>query len=89
MSWYWNNFQITSILKYLNTFDVVSNRTPPPRLDLRAENAIPILSAALNSLSDIIVSGDKDLLDVSEKYGIKIVDPRTFFQLIKGIKDSK
>ena len=79
--------QITSILKYLNTFDVVSNHTPPTKIDLRDENDIPILSAALNSLSDIIVSGDKDLLDVSEKYGIKIVDPRTFFQLIKGIKD--
>ena len=42
-----------------------------------------VISAALNSHSDIIVTGDKDLFEVSEKYGIKIVDPRTFFQLIK------
>ena len=80
--------QITSILKYLKTFDVVTNHTPHTKIDLRYESDIPVISAAMNSLSDIIVSGDKDLLDVSEKYGIKIVNPRAFFQLIKGIKDS-
>ena len=81
--------QITSILKFLRTFEIVTNHTLPKKIDLRDENDIPVLAAALNSLSDIIVTGDKDLLDVSEKYGIRIVDPRTFFQIIKGIKDSE
>ena len=81
--------QITSILQYLRTFDVVSNHTPPMKIELRDENDIPVISAALNSHSDIIVTGDKDLLEVSEKYGIKIVDPRTFFQLIKGLENSQ
>ena len=81
--------QITSILQYLRTFDIVSNHTPPIKIKLRDENDIPVISAALNSLSDIIVTGDKDLIEVSGKYGIKIVDPRTFFQLIKGIDNSK
>ena len=80
--------QISSILKYLKTFEVVKNHAPPTKIGLRDKNDIPVLSAAINSSSEIIVSGDKDLLDVSEKYGIKIVDPRTFFQLIKGIIDS-
>ena len=80
--------QIISILKYLKTFDVVTNHTPPTKIDLRDENDIPVISAAINSFSDILVTGDKDLLVVSEKYGIRIVDPRTFFQFIKGIKDS-
>jgi len=83
------NKQITSILQYLRTFDIVSNHTPPIKIELRDENDIPVISAALNSHSDIIVTGDKDLLEVSEKYGIKIVDPRTFFQLIKGLDNSK
>jgi putative PIN family toxin of toxin-antitoxin system len=80
--------QITSILQYLKTFDIVTNHTPPTNIDLRDKNDIPVISAALNSYSDIIVTGDKDLLEVSKKYGIKIVDPRTFFQLIKGIDNS-
>jgi len=81
--------QITSILKFLRTFEIVTNHTLPKKIELRDENDIPVLAAALNSLSDIIVTGDKDLLDVSEKYGIRIVDPRTFFQIIKGIEDSE
>lgn len=80
--------QITSILQYLRTFEIITNHTPPTKIELRDKNDIPVISAALNSHSDIIVTGDKDLLEVSEKYGIKIITPRTFFQLIKGIDKS-
>ena len=80
--------QITSILHYLRTFEIIANHTPPTNINLRDKNDIPVISAALNSHSDIVVTGDKDLLEVSEKYGIKIVDPRTFFQMIKGIDSS-
>jgi len=80
--------QITSILHYLRTFEIIANHTPPTNINLRDKNDIPVISAALNSHSDIVVTGDKDLLEVSEKYGIKIVDPRTFFQLIKKAENS-
>ena len=79
--------QITSILQYLRNFEIISNHTPPVKIELRDKNDIPVISAALNSKSDIIVTGDKDLLEVSEKYGIKIITPRSFFQLIKGINN--
>ncbi len=79
--------QITSILQYLRTFEIISNHTPPVKIELQDKNDIPVISAALNSKSDIIVTGDKDLLEVSEKYGIKIINPRSFFQLIKGINN--
>jgi predicted nucleic acid-binding protein len=77
--------QITSILQYLRAYEIIEDYTPLTKIELRDKNDIPVISAALNSHSDIIVTGDKDLLEVSEKYGIKIVDSRTFFQLIKGI----
>jgi putative PIN family toxin of toxin-antitoxin system len=79
--------QITSILQYLRTFEIISNHMPPVKIELRDKNDIPVISAALNSKSDILVTGDKDLLEVSEKYGIKIITPRSFFQLIKGINN--
>ena len=80
--------QITSLLQYLRTFEIISNHIPPLKIELRDKNDIPVISAALNSHSDILLTGDKDLLEVSEKYGIKIVTRRTFFQLIKGIDKS-
>ena len=78
--------QINAILQYLRTFEVISDQTLPAKIVLRDKNDIPVLSAALNAHSDNIVTGDKDLLEVSDKYGIKIVNPRTFFQLIKDIE---
>ena len=79
--------QINAILQYLRSFEVVSDHTPPTEIVLRDKNDIPVLSAALNSHSDFIVTGDKDLLEVSDKFGIRVVDPRTFFQIIKSINN--
>jgi putative PIN family toxin of toxin-antitoxin system len=78
--------QIQSILKYLKTFDVITDQTPPDNLDfldIRDKNDIPILAAALNGKCDTIVTGDRDLLDVSDKYNIKIVDPKRFLKIVK------
>ena len=77
--------QISSILSYLKTFKIVTDHQPPMKIKLRDKSDIPVISAALNSKSDVIVSGDKDLLEVSGHYGIKIVDPRSFFNLLKGL----
>ena len=79
--------QINAILQYLRSFEVVSDHTPPTEIVLRDKNDIPVLSAALNSHSDFIVTGDKDLLEVSDKFGIRVVDPRTFFQIVKSINN--
>ena len=41
--------QITSILQYLRTFEIITNHTPPTKIELRDKNDIPVISAALNS----------------------------------------
>jgi len=81
--------QISSILQYLKTFEVVANHNPRSKIELRDKYDIPVISAALNSRSDILVPDDKDFLEISDICGIKIVDPRTFFQIIKGLDKSE
>ena len=83
------DMQISSILQYLKTFEVVANHNPPSKIELRDKYDIPVISAALKSRSDIFVTGDKDILEISDICGIKIVDPRTFFQIIKGLDNSE
>lgn len=79
--------QVFSILQFLKSFEVISDHNPPVKIKLRDKTDVPVLSAALNSKADVMITGDKDLLEVSEKYGIKIIDPRTFFQFIKGLNE--
>jgi putative PIN family toxin of toxin-antitoxin system len=81
--------QISAILSYLKTFKIVTEHQPPMKIELSDKNDIPVISAALNSKADILVSGDKDLLEVSGQYGLKIVDPRSFFKLLKGLEKSE
>jgi uncharacterized protein len=76
--------QIQDIIKYLKSFLVIKNHTPPVEIILRDKNDIPVLAAALNSNSDFLVTGDKDLLEVNQAYSIKIVSPKEFFQTIKS-----
>jgi putative PIN family toxin of toxin-antitoxin system len=78
--------QIQSIIDYLRSFEIITDHSTSIDIQLRDENDIPVLAAAINSKTDILVTGDKDLLEVNNKYNIPIVDPRQFLQIIKGSK---
>ena len=75
--------QIQDIIRYLKSFLIIKNHTPPVKINLRDKDDIPVLAAALNSSSDFLVTGDKDLLEVNKTYDIQIVSPKEFFQAIK------
>ena len=75
--------QIQDIIKYLRSFEIIKNHTPPIEIKLRDKNDIPVIAAALNSNSDFLVTGDKDLLEVNNKYNIQIVNPKEFLQFLK------
>ena len=51
---------------------------------VRDPSDIPILAAALASGADALVTGDRDLLELEQPVGIRIVSPRGFWQLVKG-----
>ena len=76
--------QIKEIIEFLKNFEVISNFDINESLRLRDSDDIPILSAALSGEVDILITGDKDLLVVSEKYGLRIVTPREFLKLTKS-----
>jgi putative PIN family toxin of toxin-antitoxin system len=55
---------IKSILKYLRSFEIISDHTPSEAIEIRDKNDIFVLASALNGKCDILISGDKDLLEV-------------------------
>jgi hypothetical protein len=56
----------------------------PPPVAVRDPDDAVILSEALVLRADVLVTGDKDLLEAGEVPGISILDPRSFWQLVRG-----
>jgi uncharacterized protein len=58
-----------------------------PEIRVRDPTDAPILAAALASGADVLVTGDRDLLELDQPVRIRIVSPRGFWQLVKGPAD--
>jgi putative PIN family toxin of toxin-antitoxin system len=58
-----------------------------PEIPVRDPADAPILSAALACGADVLVPGDRDLLELDQPVRIRIVSPRGFWQLVKGPAD--
>ena len=43
-----------------------------------------VLASAVESRADVLVTGDRDLLDIAADAPIKIVDPRGFWDLLRN-----
>jgi putative PIN family toxin of toxin-antitoxin system len=59
---------------------------PPKRapVAIRDPDDAVILGEALAMAADVLVTGDKDLLEAGEVPDIKILDPRGFWQLVRA-----
>lgn len=56
----------------------------PSKLQVRDEDDRWVLESALRAGAEILITGDKDLLDISDKVAeLKIITPREFWELIQ------
>jgi predicted nucleic acid-binding protein len=60
----------------------------PPPVAVRDPVDAPVLSEALAAGSDVLATGDKDLLEDGEVPGIRILDARGFWQLVRELTES-
>ena len=56
----------------------------PSPVTIRDPDDAVILSEALALGADVLVTGDRDLLEAGEVPGISLLDPRGFWQLVRG-----
>lgn len=76
--------QIQEILAFLETQTVQPKPKLPSPLQVRDEDDQWILASALAAKAEVLVTGDKDLLDVADKVGgLTITDPRGFWNLVR------
>ena len=76
--------QVNNILNFLNSFEIINYSDGPCPIELRDKDDEKILVLALQSNSEVLVTGDKDFLDVRDSLNIKVLNPREFLKLVKS-----
>lgn len=71
LNWY------CSRVRLVTPADLGKRRSRDPKDD-------PYLAAALGANADAIVSYDRDLLDLEKPFGVEIIRPARFFQLLQS-----
>lgn len=73
--------RIEDILDFLREFEVVPKPKAPSDVALRDEDDRWVLASAVAGAVDVLVTGDRDLLDAAGEAPLEIVDPRGFWEL--------
>lgn len=75
---------IDDLLWLLRKDTVLAQPGQLPDIELEDKDDLRILSAALSAAADVLVTGDKDLLAVSQVEHLVILSPRQFWEKLKA-----
>ena len=75
---------LDSVLAVLDRCEAAPPSSEPSPVPVRDPDDESILAAAVGAGVTIMVTGDKDLLDVAEQSPIAILSPRAFLMLTRG-----
>ncbi|MGQ0646792.1 MAG: putative toxin-antitoxin system toxin component, PIN family [Gemmatimonadaceae bacterium] len=76
--------RIQAIEAVFAPFPSVPKPSRPSELPIREVADRWILATALAGAADVLVTGDRDLLAVQEESPIPILEPRAFWELLRG-----
>lgn len=75
--------QVSSALAVLSDFDLVPRPDSPFPLKIRDPADRWVLATAVNGRAEVLVTGDADLLAVRELAPLPIMEPRSFWELLR------
>lgn len=73
--------KVGDIVEFLRQHEVVPKPTAPSEVKVRDEDDRWVLASAISAAADVLVTGDRDLLDVAARAPPRIVAPRGFWEL--------
>lgn len=83
--------RIDEIEQFLREQEVTPRPSKPSRTKVRDKDDAWVLASAEAAMADVLVTNDRDLLDVADKATLNILDPRAFWALLRSsqVPDSK
>jgi putative PIN family toxin of toxin-antitoxin system len=73
--------RVDEIVAFLREHEVVPKPETPSGMTIRDEDDRWVPASAVAGATDVLVTGDRDLLDLAMKAPLEIVDPRGFWEL--------
>lgn len=74
---------VAEIERFLREQEVVLVPREMPEIAVRDPDDLKVLASAVAASTDVLVTGDHDLLDVASKAPVRILDPRGFWKLLR------
>ena len=76
--------KVSDVTKFLRNHHVEPVPDAPSEAKVRDEDDRWVLESAIRSKADILVTGDRDLLEISKKVSqLKVISPRGFWELLQ------
>lgn len=63
---------------------VIVGKTKPLSIKIRDKSDMPVLAEAVSGGAVVLVTGDRDLIEVAEVVPIRILTPRGFWEQLRG-----
>ncbi len=81
---------VGEIESFLRGYHIEPKPREPPDLPLGSRNDLLVVGSALRAKADVLVTGDKELLELNDGYeGPRIISPREFWRLASDTKTRK
>jgi uncharacterized protein len=80
---------VAAIEELLRESEVVPKPRTPSELEVRDPDDRWILASAVAGRAEVLVTGDRDLLEVAARSPVRIVDPRGFWTLVRKSPPSR
>ncbi|MGH7625924.1 MAG: putative toxin-antitoxin system toxin component, PIN family [Gemmatimonadaceae bacterium] len=76
--------RIDAIESVLTTVPIIPKPPAPSTVPTRDSADRWIVATAISGAADVLVTGDRDLLDVAAESPVRILDPRAFWELLRA-----
>ncbi len=80
---------VSEVEAFLRQQAVVVRTVPPLAIKIRDHDDLAILAEAVAGAADVLVTGDRDLLDIAARAPLPIVTPRGLWELLRSNPDAK
>jgi putative PIN family toxin of toxin-antitoxin system len=74
---------IDEVIALLRQEATVVKKAEELAVKIRDKTDLPVLSEAVAGNADVLVTGDKDLLEIGQKVPLQILSPRAFWEQIR------
>ena len=75
---------IQEVDNFLHREALVSDRAPMLAIKLRDKSDVAVLAEAIGGGADVLVTGDRDLLDIAGSASLRILTPRGFWEQLRS-----